>query len=395
RVTKIVGVAWTHYIWQGSQVIGEHDATTVYTTNPTYQVNSARVDYIYAGSRMISSRDRSSSGAPWATKYYLSDRLSTRLVLSPTGTVLGRQAHLPFGEDFAASGTQEKHHFTSYERDGESGLDYAVNRGYSAAVGRFLSADPYRPSGYLVDPQSWNRYSYARNNATNRVDPLGLDDDDPIVLRGWAYYDREWSYDQKYGNSVNGSRGDDIEIEQPADPNIGGGKGVIKSYRREFVCGKKAANVLKEIEKDFSKFANTAQTFGLGNLITAIVTFGSAPVSTAGIIPITQTTLFPAIIVPGQVNITPPPIIIETSVTVYNVLPNSFSFVTNEGHPLYPGQITFGAEDKGDGQIIFSINVNAQLNGVINETLFGLGGNELEDRIWNNLIDNVEKFCSQ
>ncbi|MFY9570064.1 MAG: RHS repeat-associated core domain-containing protein, partial [Blastocatellia bacterium] len=125
--------------------------------------------------------------------------------------------HLPFGEDFGESGTQEKHHFTSYERDGESGLDYAVNRGYSPNVGRFQQADPYKASGYLFDPQSWNRYSYARNNATNRVDLLGLDDDDPIVLRGWAYYDRE------YGNSFNGSRGDDIEIERPADPTTGDG----------------------------------------------------------------------------------------------------------------------------------------------------------------------------
>jgi hypothetical protein len=31
--------------------------------------------------------------------------------------MLGRQAHLAFGEEFAASGTQEKHHFTSYEAE--------------------------------------------------------------------------------------------------------------------------------------------------------------------------------------------------------------------------------------------------------------------------------------
>ncbi|MFY9554475.1 MAG: RHS repeat-associated core domain-containing protein, partial [Blastocatellia bacterium] len=223
RITKIVGTAWTHYVWQGSQVIGEHDATTAYTTNPTYQVNSARVEYIYSGSRMVSSRDRASSGGPWTTKSYLSDRLSTRLVMDASGNVLGRQAHLPFGEDIGTSGTQQKHHFTSYERDSESGLDYAVNRGYSPGTGRFRQADPYRASGYMTDPQSWNRYSYARNNPINRVDPLGLDDEEPIVLKGWAYYDREWSYDQKYGNSVNGSRGDDIEIERPPDPTTGGG----------------------------------------------------------------------------------------------------------------------------------------------------------------------------
>ena len=98
KVSKIIGSTWTHYVWQGSQVIGEHDATTAYTTNPTYQVNSARLDYVYSGSQRIYSRERASSGGSWTTKYYLSDRLSTRLVLDTSGNVLGRQGHLPFGE---------------------------------------------------------------------------------------------------------------------------------------------------------------------------------------------------------------------------------------------------------------------------------------------------------
>jgi hypothetical protein len=46
------------------------------------------------------------------------DALSARLLLDTSGNVIGRQSHLPFGEDFAESGIQEKHHFTSYERDG-------------------------------------------------------------------------------------------------------------------------------------------------------------------------------------------------------------------------------------------------------------------------------------
>jgi RHS repeat-associated protein len=86
---------------------------------------------------------------------------------------------LPFGEDFGESGTQEKYHFTSYERDSETGTDYAVNRQHVGSLGRFMSPDPYRASGYMVDPQSWNRYTYARNNAINRVDPLGLQDGAP------------------------------------------------------------------------------------------------------------------------------------------------------------------------------------------------------------------------
>ncbi|MEK6300191.1 MAG: RHS repeat-associated core domain-containing protein [Acidobacteriota bacterium] len=182
RVTKIIGSTWTHYVWQGSQVIGEHDGTTVYSTNPTYQVSSARLDYIYSGGRMIQSRQRSSSTGSWTSRYFLSDRLSVRVTLDSSGNVVGRQAHLPFGENFGESGSQEKHHFTSYERDSESALDYAVNRDYTRAVGRFLQSDPYRARGFVVDPQSWNRYSYTRDDPINKSDGLGLDWTDDL----WA-----------------------------------------------------------------------------------------------------------------------------------------------------------------------------------------------------------------
>jgi RHS repeat-associated protein len=158
RYKKTIGTAVTHSVWEGSQVIAEHDGST----------GVALVDYVFSGKRMIAMASSS------AIQYFLSDRLSSRLVLDANGNVLGRQGHLPFGEDFGESGSQEKHHFTSYDRDDESGMDNAVNREYSAAVGRFLSADPYRASGYMIDPQSWNRYGYCRNNPVDFFDPNGL-----------------------------------------------------------------------------------------------------------------------------------------------------------------------------------------------------------------------------
>jgi RHS repeat-associated protein len=88
--------------------------------------------------------------------------------------VTGRQAHLPFGEDFAESGTQQKQHFTSYERDSESGLDYAINRGYAVSAGRFMQADSYKASGGAGNPQSWNRYSFVGNDPTNLTDPTWI-----------------------------------------------------------------------------------------------------------------------------------------------------------------------------------------------------------------------------
>jgi len=204
RYKKVTGGATTHYIWQASQVIAEHNGIT----------GAVVTDYVYFGSRTIANVSGGS------TQYLLSDRLSVRMKLDSSSIVLGRQAHLPFGEDFAESGTQEKHHFTSYERDGESGVDYAINRGYSPTAARFLSADPYRVSGYKVDPQSWNRYSYARNNPINKVDRFGLEDGDPEPFEC-----TNCTMDVNGGGGVGWiDFGGGINVDQPADPIGGGGQ---------------------------------------------------------------------------------------------------------------------------------------------------------------------------
>jgi RHS repeat-associated protein len=160
RYKKVTGGSTTHYIWHGAEVIAEHNGST----------GAVLTDLIYSDGRIIATI------ASGVTRYAVNDRMSARITLDVSGNVLGRQGHLPFGDDFAESGSQEKHHFTSYERDAETGNDYAVNRSYSAIVGRFLSADPYRTSGGTGDPRSWNRYSFTRNVAINRGDPLGLFD---------------------------------------------------------------------------------------------------------------------------------------------------------------------------------------------------------------------------
>jgi RHS repeat-associated protein len=173
RYKKVTGGATTHYIWQGSKVIAEYDGSA----------GAITAEYIYSGSRMIA---RIASGT---TQYFLRDRLSTRMVLDSNGYLLGRQAHLPFGEDFGESGTQEKHHFTSYERDSEIGTDYALNRQYSKNLGGFMRTDPFRGSCGSDNPQNWNKYSYTANNPVNRVDPSGLD---PFLgsNTGWGYWAR-------------------------------------------------------------------------------------------------------------------------------------------------------------------------------------------------------------
>jgi len=75
----------------------------------------------------------------------------------------------------------DKWQFTSYERDAESGNDYAMARYHVNRLGRFNSPDLI--AGSVADPQSLNRFSYVRNDPVGLVDPLGLTTLD-VILTG-------------------------------------------------------------------------------------------------------------------------------------------------------------------------------------------------------------------
>jgi RHS repeat-associated protein len=89
-----------------------------------------------------------------------------------------------------ADGVTQK--FTGKERDVESGLDYFGARYFSAAQGRFSSTDPKPRSAHPLDPQSWNRYAYARNNPLSFVDPDGMD---IVLAQGMGTKDRSYVVD--------------------------------------------------------------------------------------------------------------------------------------------------------------------------------------------------------
>ncbi len=160
----------------------------------------------------------------------------------------------------------------------------------------------------------------------------------------------------------------------------GGGRGVHLRWGRTFKCNKGAGDVIKAIASGFSKFGNFTGSFGLGNIDVAHVTFGNVPVTQGAIIPITDVnTLGPTI---------------NTSVTVTSVSATSFTFVTNSGHVLYPATIAFSASNAANGMINFSINVNGDFASRFDKVLYYAGGEDLENKIWNNFIDDVQKFCA-
>lgn len=126
------------------------------------------------------------------TRYLTADSLGTpRIITGADGSVKARHDYLPFGEEIAynvggrsdsqkyvyGTGTLDnvRQKFTQYERDSETGLDYAQARYYANVQGRFTSVDPLLASAKAALPQSWNRYTYALNNPLKFIDPSGLE----------------------------------------------------------------------------------------------------------------------------------------------------------------------------------------------------------------------------
>ena len=131
---------------------------------------------------LVSEFSTSNSGATGAastdrTTYQTSDKLGTAvLLMAASGLVIENNRTLPYGEEWLpAAGSANEQKFTSYQRDGESGLDYAMNRYHSGAFGRFRSPDPLEvPSDFLATPTILNRYIYSLADPINNIDPDGL-----------------------------------------------------------------------------------------------------------------------------------------------------------------------------------------------------------------------------
>jgi RHS repeat-associated protein len=81
----------------------------------------------------------------------------------------------PWSETKGTSNPQDTGNFATYWQDSATGLDYANNRYYSNAFGRFTTPDPSKSSQDPTNPQSWNRYAYVMNDPVNANDPTGLD----------------------------------------------------------------------------------------------------------------------------------------------------------------------------------------------------------------------------
>jgi RHS repeat-associated protein len=145
--------------------------------------------YNITGQLVAEYTDSQASRTP-QTSYVTTDTLSsTRVVTGQDQQPRERHDYLPYGEEIGAQWgrtVEQKYDaniirkkYTGYEKDDETGLDFAQARYYSNRVGRFNSPDPFLGSGRTEDPQSWNRYAYTDNNPLARIDPHGMD---------WVYH---------------------------------------------------------------------------------------------------------------------------------------------------------------------------------------------------------------
>ena len=137
--------------------------------------NSSYHEYVFFAGRRIARADYGSSS--FTVYYYFVDHLgNTRSMTAAAGSVCFKADYLPYGAENTPSGftnsCNTSYKFTGYERDAETGLDYAFARYYNQRLGRFMSADPL--GGDTGDPQSLNRYAYVRNNPINGTDPTGM-----------------------------------------------------------------------------------------------------------------------------------------------------------------------------------------------------------------------------
>jgi RHS repeat-associated protein len=149
--------------------------------------------------RTIAVRDVPAGGGAGTLAYLLADHLgSTVEALDASGATITEQKYWPYGGMRSGGVSQTDKLYTGQQQelgDAALGLYNYRARFYSTTIGRFVSADPL--VGSIGDPQSWNAYTYVRNNPLRLVDPTGMDPicfiicpgapDQVVVEDGWCH----------------------------------------------------------------------------------------------------------------------------------------------------------------------------------------------------------------
>jgi RHS repeat-associated protein len=156
------------YDFSGGRVKKTSSSITTLYIGKLYECTSGVcTKHIFAGGNRIVSKK------PSGTFYYHTDHLrSSSVITDASGAKVEEIYYYPFGQTRLNSGSVNLHHkYTGQEEDAETGLYFYGARYYDPAIGRFISADTFVQN--FSDPQTLNRYSYARNNPLVYRDPSG------------------------------------------------------------------------------------------------------------------------------------------------------------------------------------------------------------------------------
>ncbi|MBK8813634.1 MAG: hypothetical protein IPN69_23290 [Acidobacteria bacterium] len=145
--------------------------------------------FVYSAGELVAEYSNTQVPVPNRTTRYLTeDHLGTpRVITDSEGNVISRRDFLPFGEEitpdigarasvaaYQPTNDSVRQKFTGYQKDTETGLDFAEARMYENRHGRFTAVDPLLASGKSANPQTFNRFVYVQNDPINLIDPFGL-----------------------------------------------------------------------------------------------------------------------------------------------------------------------------------------------------------------------------
>ncbi|MBX3329343.1 MAG: hypothetical protein KF722_02995 [Nitrospira sp.] len=182
RVKKIVGTTTTRYISK----LYECDTTGA---------NTSCSRFIWANDTRLATVAVTSG----TVHYWHGDHLgSSSVITDSTGAKAQALTYSPYGgvrtnQSFTTPAIDVPYKYTGKEFDYSTDFYYYESRYYDPWFGRFISPDTIVPDP--LNPQDFNRYSYARNSPPNYIDPTGYCSLNPFRRGPDSCYDRFFNWD--------------------------------------------------------------------------------------------------------------------------------------------------------------------------------------------------------
>jgi len=162
RVEKSNGSTGTIYWYMSPGIVAESDLS-----------GNLKSEYVFFKGERVARKDFTGTTTP--VSYYFSDHLKTASVITNSaGTITEDEDYYPWGGELQSVNSDSNHYkFGGHERDSETSLDNFGARYYANWTGRFLTPDAPFADQNAANPQSWNLYSYTRNNPVSCGDADG------------------------------------------------------------------------------------------------------------------------------------------------------------------------------------------------------------------------------